>query len=145
MAHIAKAQSLQMKLKSNLEKRLAVVAPTWSVSEDSSKGIVLLIQDNLAAIQMIVRIQSMDTQFQNSIQQSQIVYSPSLIQVIEDTTVASIAVKNLVEFELAVLGVKQERYTAATPALSQLELDGTVSSATKIQDLSDLKWPLSGQ
>lgn len=155
MSIIAKSQSLSRQLKDNLAKRL----PTYTISESlDSQGARLLISadSSPAAGEQVVaiRIKGQDTQFSNVIGQAQTVYTPMVAQVIEEASasagVALLTHANqcMIDWELARLGIKQERYLNANTtavALSQYAADGSVTGSSLVATISDLYWPLSGQ
>jgi len=156
MSIIAKSQSLIRPLKDNLTKRL----PSTYVLTDSldSQGARLLISADATPATgeqvVAIRIRGQDQQFQDVIGNAQRTYSPMVAQVIEEASSISgvslitLANRIKIDWELARLGCKQERYlntNGTVPALSQFAADGSVSSSNFNQEISDLYWPLSGQ
>jgi len=93
------------------------------------------------------------TAFNDVIGSAQSVFSPHVIQIVEESvdanvgpaataSVISIANKHILDFEIAKLGLRQERYVcagAAQPSASE------ITEANLSSKLSDLSWPLSGQ
>lgn len=156
MSIIAKSQSLIKPLKDSLTKRLP---STYVLTESlDSQGARLLISADATPAAgeqvMAIRIRGQDQQFQDVIGNAQRTYSPMVVQVIEEeSTISGVSLMSLsnrikIDWELARLGCKQERYmnaNTAVPAMSQFASDGTVSSSTLNQGISDLYWPLSGQ
>lgn len=140
---IAKEQSLVNKLKEELS--LATPTITTTTAQDSAGAQLLL---TAGASTMAIRVKSMATDFTDSLGLPQKIYSPMVIQVVEDSTdVMAAALKLSVENQISRLSVtKQERYSKANPALSDFATDGTVTGATAITTLAaDPQWPLSGQ
>lgn len=151
MSEFAKSQSLMMKLKSQLEKRLS--SYTFLEQMDASGNPVLRVSADAtpAAGEQVfcVRIKMQDTQFDNSIGLDQRVYTPCVCQIIQETGILTLANQVVLDNEVSRMGVTQERYrnTAGTvPALTQFAADGSVTGSNfEIRISSDLKWPLSGQ
>lgn len=147
MSNLAKCQSLAMKLKSNLDLRTA--SKSWTISEASdAKGALLIMADSTADIKVVIRIKSLENAHKDILSQSAS-YSPSVIQIIEEGAASlstmDLQVKHAMDFEIARMGLSQERYIHANPAQSMMAADGSVSSATAVGTISDLSWPLSGQ
>lgn len=157
MSVIAKSQSLMRKLKDRLQRRLPSTY-VFTESMDSQGAILLISADSSPATGEQVcalRIRGESTQFSDIVGNAQKVYSPSLIQVIEEagavagTSILSLSNKSKIDAEVNRLSVKQERYLNANgtvPAVSQFAADGSVSSSTLNCEISpDLNWPQSGQ
>ena len=147
MSNLAKCQSLAMKLKSNLALRTASKA--WTISEDSdAKGALLIMADNTADIKVVIRIKTLENAHKDILGQ-QASYSPSIIQVIEEgassLSTVDLQVKHGMDFEIARMGISQERYIHANPTQAMMAADGSVSSATAVGSITNLNWPLSGQ
>jgi len=157
MSLIAKSQSLMLALKDHLQKELPSTY-VFTTAQDSAGAQLLISQDSTpsAGEQVVaIRIKGQDTQFNDSIGNAQRVYTPMVIQVIEEaSTISGVSLITLanrawIDRELARSGVKQERWLnthGTVPALTQFNTDGTVSSSTLAATTSpDLYWPLSGQ
>jgi hypothetical protein len=147
MSNLAKCQSLAMKLKSNLDLRVA--SKSWTISEATdAKGALLIMSDSTPDIKVVIRIKALENAHVDILSQHSS-YSPSVIQIIEEGALSlstmDMQVKFALDFEVARMGLSQERYIHANPAQAMMAADGSVSSATAITNLSDINWPLSGQ
>ena len=153
MAQIFKQQSLIALLKERLALRLPALVISQAVD---ASGASLLLGSGVAGAQNIaIKVKAQDTQFNNSIGQAQDVFSPMIIQKIEEaSTIAHVSLVNVaneaaIMAEVAKLGCKMECWLNAhgsAPALSQFQADGSVSGSTlEVELASDLMWPLSGQ
>lgn len=142
----AKQLSLIRQLSDSLKKR----EPSATVTEDQDKVLFVKGSEKCA-----IKCKAHDTQFKNSVGMPQEVFSPMVMQVIEEESTVTgistlhVATKAHIEIELARIGSKQERFlnaNGAAPALSQFQADNSVSGSTKVAEIScDFKWPLSGQ
>lgn len=149
LLQIAKQQALARDLQERLQLRLP--AYTFSQSTDSSGAILSVSQSSTPAAgenNMIIRIVPFDTPFLDSIGSAQQVYSPSKLQIVEESStvaghsVVAASVKSAMDWDLAQLGVYQERYLGANgsvPATSE------IIPANLVAKVGDYKWPQSGQ
>jgi len=157
MSTIAKSQSLMRALKDHLQKRLPSTY-VFTESMDAQGARLLISSDATPATGeqvMAIRIKPQDTQFKDVLGLAQTVYSPMIVQVIEEAsavaTVSLLTLANRVQMDAEInrMGVKQERYMNANgtvPSASQFAADGSVTSSSLIASVSpDLYWPLSGQ
>lgn len=149
-AQIAKANTLMLKLKEMLKLKLPSFVQTDSVDTNGYPTLLLSADSTPAAGEqnIFIRIITDSTAFVDSIGNSQSVYSPHVIQSVEEaSTVANVSLLTLanraqIDWSISRLGCKEEKYLRANgtaPGLSD------ISSANLKAKVADDYFPLSSQ
>jgi hypothetical protein len=149
LLQIAKQQALARDLQERLSLRLP--SYTFSQSTDASGAILSVSQSATPTAgqnNMLIRIVPFDTPFLDSIGSPQQVYSPSKLQIVEESdtdsghSIVASSVKSLIDWDLAQLGVYQERYLGANGSVPST---AEILPANLVAKVGDYKWPGSGQ
>lgn len=147
---IAKANALMLKLKEEIKQKLPSFVQTDSVDSNGNPTLLVSADSTPAAGEqnMFIRIQSVSTPFVDSIGQAQSVYTPSVIQSVEEaSTIANVSlltidVKSKLDWCISRAGCQEEKYLRANGGAPVL---GDITSANLKAKLADAYYALSGQ
>lgn len=159
MSAITKSQSIVRALQFALTERLP---STYIITQSlDNAGARLFIQQSSSWAsgqdQVVIRVTTETTQFNDVIGNPQQVYSPMKGQMISEGTTSPTPTASVLTLKTMAAVLNElcrslgriELYLTALatqPTTAELNSDGTVSGATLVQTLqTDVRWPLSGQ